>query len=120
MPAPTIRTSTSSMWRSSRVRSCTSSPALICPHRLARVSLFERPATWPELGLMQGTPPPGDRLVTPDNWIEGPHNRWGFLHVRELARTARIKRGDGPETELPADPRDVDDVPVSFSGQTVR
>lgn len=24
------------------------------------------------------------------NWIEPPHNRWGFLHVRELARTARI------------------------------
>ena len=24
------------------------------------------------------------------NWIEPPHNRWGFLHVRELTRTARI------------------------------
>src|SRR3954454_18823203 len=101
MPAPTMRTSTSSMWRSSLVRSCTSSPALICPHRLARVSLFERPATWPELGLMQGTPPPPERLVTSDNWIEGPFNRWGFLHVRELAHTARISRGDGPVRELP-------------------
>jgi CubicO group peptidase (beta-lactamase class C family) len=24
------------------------------------------------------------------NWIDAPHNRWGFLHVRELTRTARI------------------------------
>lgn len=24
------------------------------------------------------------------NWIDPPHNRWGFLHVRELTRTARI------------------------------
>ena len=81
---------------------------------------FERPATWPELGLMQGTPPPADRLVTADNWIEGPYNRWGFLHVRELARTARIKRGDAPVTELPPAPRDLDDVAVPIGGSTVR
>jgi CubicO group peptidase (beta-lactamase class C family) len=52
------------------------------------------------------------RGVTPDNWIEGPFNRWGFLHVRELARTAVIPRGDGPVTELPYDLRDLDGVPV--------
>ncbi len=28
------------------------------------------------------------------NWIDPPYNRWGFLHVRELTRTARI-RGSG-------------------------
>jgi CubicO group peptidase (beta-lactamase class C family) len=84
------------------------------------VNAFDRPATWPELGLMQGTPPPADRLVTPDNWIEGPHNRWGFLHVGELARTARIKRGDGPVSELPAAPRDLGDVAVTFADRTVR
>src|SRR3954469_12944821 len=120
MPAPTMRTSTSSMWRSSLVRSCTSSPALICPHRLARVSLFTRPATWPEMGLMRGTPPPPERLVTSDNWIEGPFNRWGFLHVRELAHTARISRGRGPVSELPADPQPLDDVAVTFENTTVR
>src|SRR3954464_1685829 len=77
------------------------------------------PRTAVDLGLMQGAPPPADRLVTPDNWIEGPFNRWGFLHVRELARTARISRGDGPVHELPADPRDVGAVPVTFEGRTV-
>jgi CubicO group peptidase (beta-lactamase class C family) len=84
------------------------------------VSLFERPATWPELGLMRGVPPAPDRLVTSDNWIEGPFNRWGFLHVRELAHTARISRGEGPVTELPADPRDLDDVAVTYEGETAR
>src|SRR4051812_31976469 len=56
--------------------------------------------------------------VTADNWIEGPFNRWGFLHVRELARTARIGRGDGPVRELPSDLRDLGSVPVSFKGST--
>src|SRR5690348_173833 len=59
------------------------------------------PESWVELGLMRGAPPPPERLVTSDNWIEGPFNRWGFLHVRELAHTARISRGDGPVRELP-------------------
>ena len=38
--------------------------------------------------------------ATSDNWLDAPYNRWGFLHVRELARTARIRRGDGPVREL--------------------
>jgi CubicO group peptidase (beta-lactamase class C family) len=75
-----------------------------------------RPQTSVELGLMHGAPPPRERLVTSDNWIEGPFNRWGFLHVRELARTARIRRGDGPVFELPRDPRDLGAVPVRFEG----
>ena len=65
---------------------------------------------------MQGAPPPPERLVTSDNWIEGPFNRWGFLHVRELARTARIPRGDGPVFELPRDPLDLGPVLVPFEG----
>ena len=76
------------------------------------------PLTSVALGLMQGSPPPPDRLVTSDNWIEGPFNRWGFLHVRELARTACIPRGDGPVLELPDDPRDLAAVPVAFGGAT--
>src|SRR3954452_17012857 len=68
---------------------------------------------------MQGAPPPPERLVTSDNWIEGPYNRWGFLHVRELANTARIRRGDGPVHDLPGDPRDLASVPVTFEGSTM-
>src|SRR3954471_22133016 len=78
------------------------------------------PLSWVELGLMRGAPPPPERRVDSDNWIEGPHNRWGFLHVRELARTARIKRGSGPVRELPQHLRDLDDVPVEDEGRTVR
>ena len=35
------------------------------------------------------------------NWIDGPYNRWGFLHVRELTRTARIARSDDRVDPLP-------------------
>jgi len=77
-----------------------------------------RPPTSVELGLMNGAPPAAERLVTSDNWIEGPFNRWGFLHVRELARTARIARGDGPVVELPYDLRDLGSVNVAFEGST--
>src|SRR5689334_13655641 len=76
------------------------------------------PRTAVDLRLMQGAPPPPERLVTPDNWIDGPYNRWGFLHVRELARTARIGRGDGPARELESDPLDLGSVPVTFEGST--
>jgi CubicO group peptidase (beta-lactamase class C family) len=57
--------------------------------------------------------------VTSENWIEAPFNRWGFLHVRGLARTARISRGDGPVLELPVDVRDLGSVPVTFEGSTL-
>ncbi|HEY4609813.1 MAG TPA: serine hydrolase, partial [Ilumatobacteraceae bacterium] len=41
------------------------------------------------------------------NWIDGPHNRWGFLHVRELTRTARI---GGSPTGLAPLARGDDDI----------
>ena len=40
------------------------------------------------------------------NWIDSPHNRWGFLHVRELTRTARIGASLHPIDSLPRHPRD--------------
>jgi CubicO group peptidase (beta-lactamase class C family) len=63
-------------------------------------------------------PPPPEQVVTSDNWLDAPYNRWGFLHVGELARTARIPRGDGPGHELPYAPRDLGSVPVPFEGST--
>ncbi len=77
------------------------------------------PPTAVDLGLMRGAPPAPERLVTPDNWIEGPFNRWGFLHVRELARTARIARGDGPVHALESAPAGLEATPVTFEGETV-
>jgi CubicO group peptidase (beta-lactamase class C family) len=35
------------------------------------------------------------------NWIDAPHNRWGFLHVGELARTVRIGGSREPVEPLP-------------------
>lgn len=82
--------------------------------------MTQRPLTAVEHGLMRGTPPSPERLVTGDNWIEGPFNRWGFLHVRELARTARISRGAGPVRPLEQAPRDdLDDVRVEFEGSSL-
>jgi CubicO group peptidase (beta-lactamase class C family) len=78
-----------------------------------------KPPTAVDLGLMRGAPPPPAQLVTPDNWIDGPFNRWGFLHVRELARTARIGRGDGPVRELAVEPLGLGSVAVAFEGETV-
>src|SRR4029079_5603442 len=65
---------------------------------------------------MQGSPPPPERLVTSRNWLDGPFNRWGFLHVRELARTARISRGDGSVHELESADVGLEDVAVTFDG----
>src|SRR5919197_923162 len=78
-----------------------------------------RPQTSVELGLMRGAPPPPERLVTSDNWIEGPFNRWGFTHVRELARTARIPRGTGPVVDLECAPPELDGLPVAFEAATL-
>lgn len=47
------------------------------------------------------------------NWIDGPHNRWGFLHVRELTRTARIRGGNSAEP-LARHHRDLSDVQFTF------
>jgi CubicO group peptidase (beta-lactamase class C family) len=77
------------------------------------------PPTAADLGLQQGAPPPPERHVTPENWLEPPFNRWGFLHVRELARTARIARGDGPVHALESAPAGLETASVTFEGETV-
>ena len=76
--------------------------------------MTDAPRTAVELGLMQGAPAAARAARHLRQLDRGPVNRWGFLHVRELARTARIARGDGPALELEADPRDLGAVPVTF------
>lgn len=56
--------------------------------------------------------------VTSENWIDGPHNRWGFLHVRELTRSARIARSPKRIEPLPRAPRPLDDFTFQHSGRT--
>jgi CubicO group peptidase (beta-lactamase class C family) len=41
------------------------------------------------------------------NWIDAPHNRWGFLHVREVASTVRIGGSREPVEPLPRRLHDV-------------
>lgn len=65
-------------------------------------------ATTPEeLGLMQGSPPGGDRLVTLDNWQSGPWNRWSYQHIGQVIPCSRIWCGDGSPSLLESDSRDV-------------
>jgi CubicO group peptidase (beta-lactamase class C family) len=69
------------------------------------------PLTAHDLGLMAGTPPVGDALVTLENWQLPPWNRWGFQHVRELIPTARIRSSADPWS-FRRDERDVSAVTV--------
>jgi hypothetical protein len=62
------------------------------------------------LGLMQGFPPPPDKLVTLANTTKFPNGRWAFHHLRELGPTANVWRGPQPPSVLPSEPRDLDDV----------
>ena len=62
---------------------------------------------------------PERRDVTLENWLDAPYNRWGFIHVRELTRTARISRGDGPIFELPRDERDQRSFTFAHDGEKI-
>jgi len=68
------------------------------------------PADARELGLMVGSPPAANGLVTLSNWQDPPWNRWSFQRVGQLIPSARISRGDGLTLELPVEPRDLADV----------
>jgi CubicO group peptidase (beta-lactamase class C family) len=61
---------------------------------------------------------PGRGGATSENWIVGPHNRWGFLHVRELARTARIRGCRDSVEPLPRRPHDLSGLRFEHGGRT--
>jgi CubicO group peptidase (beta-lactamase class C family) len=69
-----------------------------------------------QLGLMRGTPPPADRLVTLENWMFPPHNRWALQHVGELVPTAPVRRGDRT-WDLPEKPDDLGSVAFDVAGE---
>jgi CubicO group peptidase (beta-lactamase class C family) len=66
---------------------------------------------------MRGTPPPVERLVTHDNWIGPPFNRWALQHIEELIPCARVMRG--PRVwELPADDHPLESVTFDVDGES--
>lgn len=72
--------------------------------------------------VMAGFPPPADKTV---RFADGtsskfPGTRWSFNHIRELAPTANVWRGEGPIVPLPRAPRDLDAIPVTtMDGKSV-
>jgi CubicO group peptidase (beta-lactamase class C family) len=68
-------------------------------------------------GLMQGFPPPPDKVVGPVGEISGasfPNTRWAFSHQRELKATANIRRGPNAPYAFPRKLRDdLDAVPFT-------
>jgi CubicO group peptidase (beta-lactamase class C family) len=69
-----------------------------------------------ELGLMEGSPPSADRLVTLENWLLPPFNRWSLQHLGELMPSARIARGEHVR-ELPRAERDLGDLTFEHDGE---
>ncbi len=65
------------------------------------------------LGLMQGFPPPPDKLVTLATTTKFPNGRWAFHHLRELGPTVNVWRGAQPPSVLPSEPRDLDGVALA-------
>ena len=62
------------------------------------------------LGLMQGFPPPPDKIVTLANTLKYPNGRWAFQHLRELGPTVDVWRGTEPPSTLPSDLHGLDDI----------
>jgi CubicO group peptidase (beta-lactamase class C family) len=54
------------------------------------------------LGWMQGSPPPQAKLIRfqDDRFLEFPQIRWTLSHMRELAPTAAVWRGNAPPSDL--------------------
>jgi CubicO group peptidase (beta-lactamase class C family) len=77
------------------------------------------PATWDELGIMKGFPPPVDKRVSKANWQDGPWNRWAFQHMREVFPTMVVSRGDGPVSPFHERLMDLGGLPAGDTGMTV-
>ncbi|MGB1251346.1 MAG: serine hydrolase domain-containing protein [Candidatus Promineifilaceae bacterium] len=68
-----------------------------------------------ELNLMQGSPPPADKLVTTQNWQTGDPVRWSFKNVQQLIPCAHAHRGYGIPSVLPTAPAPVDIDAIPFT-----
>jgi len=61
-----------------------------------------------KLGWMLGAPPPPDKLITfaGDRFLDFPQIRWSLAHMRELAPTVAVRRGDAPRLSFGAPDHD--------------
>lgn len=57
------------------------------------------------LNYMNAYPPEGAQRIDRGNSYQYPQMRWTLQHLRELQPTHNIRRGAGPVSPLPADPR---------------
>ena len=71
---------------------------------------METPKTARALGLMQGFPPEAEKLVTLENQLLGPYNRWSFQNELAMNKTVDVWRGNGPVAALEYDLRDLSRV----------
>ena len=72
-----------------------------------------------ELGLMLGSPPPDEKLVTIENFLQPPYNRWSLQHLREIVPTRSVAVG-GMVAELGKRSTDLSTLDVVFpDGRTV-
>jgi len=74
------------------------------------VASFEKPKTAVELGLMQGFPPASETMVTHENQLFGPFNRWSFQNELTLNHTVDVWRGNGPVLPLEENLMDLSQV----------
>ena len=73
-------------------------------------SILEGPKTAAEIGLMSGYPPAPATLVTHENQLYAPFNRWSFQNELPLNRTVDVWRGDGLVAVLESAPLDLSAV----------
>lgn len=79
----------------------------------ASVALAQAPQPTPEatdpvkLELMQGFPPPPEKVVRLATLLRPSNGRWGFHHLRELGPTAQVWRGDDKPSTLREMPQEL-------------
>lgn len=64
------------------------------------LSVIAQHSSAEERQLMQGFPATEKDLVTQQNFMLPPYNRWAFQHIRELHPTREVYRGTTPPTVL--------------------
>jgi CubicO group peptidase (beta-lactamase class C family) len=74
------------------------------------MSAQEEPQTAKELGLQCGFPPLPDKIVSHENQLYAPYNRWSFQNELKLNKTADVWRGNRKVAQLDDIPFDIDQV----------